>query len=223
MASLTFDEAPDYEKCRKILRQGLIDRGYKDDGKLVFMSATPKPASRKPKSKLNKVSKRGSPQSDDLDQSVDIFEEEEVASPPLKRLASPPLKRLATKKRALESPKLAAKRRKPSSAVRGARKFVPATVEESDDSEDSLPSEEKENKARKANASPRLRSPRVRRAAKRLSKSPLDKKANTAAVVKKVVQLATPEELAKAAGIVNPTPAMLEMFAKRSAKALKKK
>ena len=222
MASLTFDEAPDYEKCRKILRQGLIDRGYKDDGKLVFMSATPKPASRKPKSKLNKVSK--SPQSDDLDQSVDIFEEEEVASPPLKRLA--------TIKRALESPKLAAKRSKPISAVRGARKFVPATVEESDDSEDSLPSEEKENKARKANASPCLRSPRVRRAAKRLNKSPLDKKANTAAVVKKantaavvkkVVQLATPEELAKAAGIVNPTPAMLEMFAKRSAKALKKK
>ena len=220
MASLTFDEAPDYEKCRKILRQGLIERGYKDDGKLVFMSATPKPASRKPKSKLNKVSKRGSPQSDDLDQSVDIFEEEELASPPLKRLATI---KPAAKKRALESPKLAAKRSKPSSVVRGARKFMPATVEESDDGEDSLPSEEKENKARKANASPRLRSPRVRRAAKRLSKSPLDKKVNTAAVVKKVVQLATPEELAKAAGIVNPTPAMLEMFAKRSAKALKKK
>lgn len=56
VANLTFDEMPDYEKCRDILRAGLIERGYKDDGKLVFMSATPKPASKKPKSRLKKVS-----------------------------------------------------------------------------------------------------------------------------------------------------------------------
>lgn len=52
VAGLTFDEKPDYDKCRQILRDGLVERGYKDDGKLVFMSATPKAASKKPKSKL---------------------------------------------------------------------------------------------------------------------------------------------------------------------------
>lgn len=58
VASLTFDEKPDYENCRNILREGLVERGYKDDGKLVFMSATPKPISKKPKSRL-KVSSSG--------------------------------------------------------------------------------------------------------------------------------------------------------------------
>ncbi|XP_018020116.1 serine/threonine-protein kinase VRK1 isoform X2 [Hyalella azteca] len=58
VASLTFDELPDYEKCRDILRAGLVDRGYKDDGKLVFMAATPKPVSKKPKSRVNKGVKR---------------------------------------------------------------------------------------------------------------------------------------------------------------------
>lgn len=59
--NLAFDEKPDYEKCRNILRNGLKARGYRDDGKLVFMSATPVPTSRKPKSRLDrKVSKRNS-------------------------------------------------------------------------------------------------------------------------------------------------------------------
>ena len=39
---MTFDEEPDYDKCRRILRNGLKKRGHKDDGKLVFLSATPK-------------------------------------------------------------------------------------------------------------------------------------------------------------------------------------
>lgn len=61
MVGLAFDEKPDYEKCRNILRDGLRARGYKDDGKLVFMSATPVPASRKQKSRPErKVSKRKS-------------------------------------------------------------------------------------------------------------------------------------------------------------------
>ena len=55
VGNLTFDEKPDYQKCRQILRVGLVERGYKDDGKLVFMSATPKAASKKPKSRLQKV------------------------------------------------------------------------------------------------------------------------------------------------------------------------
>lgn len=61
MVSLAFDEKPDYERCRNILREGLRARGYRDDGKLVFTSATPVPPSRKPKSRLDrKVSKRKS-------------------------------------------------------------------------------------------------------------------------------------------------------------------
>lgn len=61
VVGLAFDEKPDYEKCRNILRDGLRARGYRDDGKLVFMSATPVPPSRKTKSRLpHKVSKRKS-------------------------------------------------------------------------------------------------------------------------------------------------------------------
>lgn len=61
VVSLAFDEKPDYERCRNILREGLRARGYRDDGKLVFTSATPVPPSRKPKSRLDrKVSKRKS-------------------------------------------------------------------------------------------------------------------------------------------------------------------
>jgi len=59
VAGLTFDEKPDYDKCRQILRDGLVERGYKDDGKLVFMSATPKASSKKAKSRL-KVSSASS-------------------------------------------------------------------------------------------------------------------------------------------------------------------
>lgn len=47
VGSLTFDECPSYEKCRMILREGLTRRGYSDDGKLVFLSATPKAPSKK--------------------------------------------------------------------------------------------------------------------------------------------------------------------------------
>lgn len=46
VASLTFDEEPNYEKCRSILREGLKKRGYKDDGKMVFKAATPKSTSK---------------------------------------------------------------------------------------------------------------------------------------------------------------------------------
>lgn len=61
MVSLAFDEKPDYERCRNILREGLRARGYRDDGKLVFTSATPVPPSRKPKARQGrKVSKRKS-------------------------------------------------------------------------------------------------------------------------------------------------------------------
>lgn len=61
VVSLAFDEKPDYERCRNILREGLRARGYRDDGKLVFASATPVPPSRKPKSRMDrKVSKRKS-------------------------------------------------------------------------------------------------------------------------------------------------------------------
>ncbi|XP_050732936.1 serine/threonine-protein kinase VRK1-like isoform X2 [Eriocheir sinensis] len=54
VVSLAFDEKPDYERCRNILREGLRARGYRDDGKLVFTSATPVPPSRKPKSRLDR-------------------------------------------------------------------------------------------------------------------------------------------------------------------------
>lgn len=78
MISLAFDEKPDYERCRNILREGLRARGYRDDGKLVFTSATPVPPSRKPKSRLDrKVSKR---KSDELEKEDS---EDEVA--PVKR------------------------------------------------------------------------------------------------------------------------------------------
>lgn len=64
VVNLAFDEQPDYEKCRNILREGLKARGYRDDGKLVFMSATPVPP-KKTKSRIDrKVSKRKSEEVD---------------------------------------------------------------------------------------------------------------------------------------------------------------
>ena len=36
VASLKFEEKPDYDKFRQVLRQGLKDNGYADDGILVF-------------------------------------------------------------------------------------------------------------------------------------------------------------------------------------------
>lgn len=72
MVNLAFDEKPDYEKCRIILREGLKAKGYRDDGKLVFMSATPVPVSRKPKSRLDrKVRKRDSTEMEDEEEQED--------------------------------------------------------------------------------------------------------------------------------------------------------
>lgn len=77
MVNLAFDEKPDYEKCRNILREGLKAKGYRDDGKLVFMSATPVPVSRKPKSRLDrKVRKRDSKEMEDEEEQED---EEELS------------------------------------------------------------------------------------------------------------------------------------------------
>ncbi|XP_071522031.1 serine/threonine-protein kinase VRK1-like isoform X2 [Panulirus ornatus] len=72
VVGLAFDEKPDYEKCRSILREGLRARGYKDDGKLVFMSATPVPASRKLKShpERKKTNKRRSEEEENIGQST---------------------------------------------------------------------------------------------------------------------------------------------------------
>ncbi|XP_042238964.1 serine/threonine-protein kinase VRK1-like isoform X1 [Homarus americanus] len=66
--NLAFDEQPDYEKCRNILRAGLKARGYRDDGKLVFMSATPVPPSKKAKSRLDrkKTTKRRSEEEENI-------------------------------------------------------------------------------------------------------------------------------------------------------------
>jgi hypothetical protein len=36
VASLGFETKPDYIYCRNLLRQGIEDSGYVDDGKLVF-------------------------------------------------------------------------------------------------------------------------------------------------------------------------------------------
>jgi hypothetical protein len=36
VASLGFETKPDYTYCRNLLRQGVEDSGYVDDGKLVF-------------------------------------------------------------------------------------------------------------------------------------------------------------------------------------------
>lgn len=70
---LAFDEKPDYERCRNILREGLRARGYRDDGKLVFTSATPVPPSRKPKSRLDrKVSKRKSEELEEEDSEDEV-------------------------------------------------------------------------------------------------------------------------------------------------------
>lgn len=77
VVNLAFDEKPDYEKCRNILREGLKAKGYRDDGKLVFMSATPVPVSRKPKSRLDrKVRKRDSKEMEDEEEQED---EEELS------------------------------------------------------------------------------------------------------------------------------------------------
>jgi len=85
VVNLAFDEKPDYEKCRNILRDGLKAKGYRDDGKLVFMAATPVPPSRKPKSRLQgKVSKRGSEEIQEDEESSDEEEQEET---PRKRTA----------------------------------------------------------------------------------------------------------------------------------------
>lgn len=73
VVSLAFDEKPDYERCRNILREGLRARGYRDDGKLVFTSATPVPPSRKPKSRLDrKVSKRKSEELEEEDSEDEV-------------------------------------------------------------------------------------------------------------------------------------------------------
>ncbi|XP_068239405.1 serine/threonine-protein kinase VRK1-like isoform X1 [Palaemon carinicauda] len=68
VVNLAFDEKPDYEKCRCILRNGMKARGYRDDGKLVIMSATPVPTSRKPKSRLDrkKSTKRRSEEEENI-------------------------------------------------------------------------------------------------------------------------------------------------------------
>ena len=80
MVSLAFDEKPDYEHCRNILREGLRARGYRDDGKLVFTSATPVPPSRKPKSRQGrKVSKRKSEELEEEDS------EDLEGTPPIKK------------------------------------------------------------------------------------------------------------------------------------------
>ncbi|XP_076058011.1 serine/threonine-protein kinase VRK1-like isoform X2 [Oratosquilla oratoria] len=53
VVNLAFDEKPDYEKCRNILREGLKSRGYKGPlGKLEFLAATPAPVSRKGRSRM---------------------------------------------------------------------------------------------------------------------------------------------------------------------------
>lgn len=80
MVSLAFDEKPDYERCRNILREGLRAKGYRDDGKLVFTSATPVPPSRKPKSRQDrKVSKRKS-------EELEKEDSEELEGSPVKRV-----------------------------------------------------------------------------------------------------------------------------------------
>ncbi|XP_045601482.1 serine/threonine-protein kinase VRK1 [Procambarus clarkii] len=67
VVNLAFDEQPDYEKCRNILREGLKARGYRDDGKLVFMSATPVPP-KKTKSRIDrkKTTKRRSEEEENI-------------------------------------------------------------------------------------------------------------------------------------------------------------
>ncbi|XP_053639117.1 serine/threonine-protein kinase VRK1 isoform X2 [Cherax quadricarinatus] len=68
VVSLAFDEKPDYEKCRNILREGLKARGYRDDGKLVFMSATPVLPSKKSKARTDrkKTAKRRSEEEENI-------------------------------------------------------------------------------------------------------------------------------------------------------------
>ncbi|KAB7503806.1 Serine/threonine-protein kinase VRK1 [Armadillidium nasatum] len=83
VASLTFDEKPDYEKFKHIMREGLKKRGYKDDGKLTFMTATPKAASRVPVPKITGRKVRTPVKAIVI---PDSDEESEVLSSPPKRL-----------------------------------------------------------------------------------------------------------------------------------------
>lgn len=101
VVSLAFDEKPDYEKCRNILRDGLRARGYRDDGKLVFMSATPVPPSRKSKSRLpHKVSKR---KSDEMAGEDPEEEEEEEAAAPVSGRVLRACARIKRSKRAVSA------------------------------------------------------------------------------------------------------------------------
>lgn len=83
VASLTFDEKPDYEKFKQIMREGLKKRGYKDDGKLTFMTATPKASSRVP---VPKIAGRKVRTPVNAVVIPDSDEESEVFSSPPKRL-----------------------------------------------------------------------------------------------------------------------------------------
>ena len=51
VAKLKFEEKPDYDKFRTLLKQGLKEGGYKDDGSLVFSTVKNNNAAPAPKKK----------------------------------------------------------------------------------------------------------------------------------------------------------------------------
>lgn len=275
VASLTFDEKPDYEKCRNILRQGLVERGYKDDGKLVFMSATPKAISKKPKSRLNKVSSEqevtpSSTESDSkgrrrrqvLNLSVDMFGEEsdlEEEEDVVQKVATTPSGRkkrdvavvskrvaprsrsgsrtpgsrgksatghaaVAPKRQLLKRPQVGAGQR------RGATKEVVVVDGSDDDDFESIDSPtvdelEKENSSRRANSARDPVKKVERKAAVRASprrnvpsKAPLVASAKTGVKRCHSVDSVASSVLDLPVGCENPTPAMMEIIARRNEK-----
>ncbi|KAF2365167.1 Protein kinase domain [Trinorchestia longiramus] len=250
VASLTFDEKPDYEKCRDILRAGLVERGYKDDGKLVFMSATPKPASKKPKSRLNKVS---TPQSRRKVQSQraaspDLFDETDdddmITSPAVSRRKSelspaqhtPRASGSRLRKQPLilsRSPSVE-KNPAPRKKLRKAVMRVETSKEESDSDFEhpAIDDLEKENNSCRATTRTRSGKPLAEVAISTSSGDPKPTKTKGAAAKPRATTVKTKTSsktsLSSSAESVaslydNPTPAMLELIAKKEAKALRKK
>ncbi|KAA0203869.1 hypothetical protein HAZT_HAZT000252 [Hyalella azteca] len=249
VASLTFDELPDYEKCRDILRAGLVDRGYKDDGKLVFMAATPKPVSKKPKSRVNKVSttprSRRNERVEYQPGSPDLFAEsqdeaDKAITPPV---LSPKSSGLSGRRGPVRTPKTVAVKRSASAEhtpTRAKKSRGAALVVKSNEEDDTISDlesfnsdeVEKENNARKANSRPRSKKPVVPTVASPEAKTIKAKtKKRVVAVRKNKGEKSAVDSSSSAtmkSSIVssiynNPTPAMLELIAKKQAKASAKK
>jgi len=84
VAALKFEERPDYDKFRQVLRQGLKDNGYADDGILVFPCLKTNKAT--PMAKPSPAKKRSAPSASSSAAAAVSPKEEEVENEVHKRV-----------------------------------------------------------------------------------------------------------------------------------------